>query len=360
MSLAEVDNLLALAYPNAGEGGILCGLPMLLIVWRRDLLTVALRIELNVCEYLRPIVCKPRFPFLLVGLLFLFAAYSAIDSQDTNLLRVHFIDVDQGDSILIQAPDDTTVLIDGGYDNGSAVSYLRSIGISSIDSIVATHPHADHIGGLIEVMRAFRVGGVWTSGAAHTTGTFEAFLDAIAEHQILYHEAGANGMIAVGSLSFDVVYGQPEADDLNNTSLVLHLTYGSVSFLFTGDAELGAEQTMLATIEPDRLAATILKVGHHGSYTSSSPQFLAVVRPQVAIYSAGQGNSYGHPHQSTMDALARVGATVYGTDVDGTVVVTTDGATYQALTEHETLEQQAAATAVATPSPPLRPGWARP
>ncbi|MEO8391434.1 MAG: MBL fold metallo-hydrolase [Chloroflexota bacterium] len=295
-----------------------------------------------------------RFTLILVASLALaFAPWKDVQGRSTALLRVHFINVDQGDSILIQAPDGTTVLIDGGYDNGLAFAYLQSIDVSKLDAILATHPHADHIGGLVQVMQAIPTAGVWTSGAATTTSIFEQFLDAIADHHIPYHEVGTNGVIAVGSLSFDVVYGQANADNLNDTSLVTHLTFGNVSFLFTGDAEQPAEQMMLQTIDPIRLASTVLKVGHHGSYTSSSPEFLVIVQPQIAVYSAGQGNTYGHPHQSTLDALARVGATIYGTDKDGTIVVETDGVTYQVLTERGPLPQQAIATGTSTLTPGL-------
>jgi competence protein ComEC len=223
--------------------------------------------------------------------------------QETGLLRVHFIDVGQGDSILIQSSNQANVLIDGGYDNGLSLAYLQSIGVSHLNALIASHPHADHIGGLTQVMQAVPVDALWTNGASHTTTYFEQFIDTIADRQIPYFEAGANNVITVGDLQFDVVSGQPTAADLNDTSLVLHLTYGGVSFLFTGDAEFSAELQMLQTIDPARLASTILKIGHHGSHTSSSPEFLRVVQPQIAIYSAGRNNDYGHPHQSTLEDL---------------------------------------------------------
>jgi competence protein ComEC len=276
-------------------------------------------------------------------------------SQDSSL-RVHFIDVGQGDSILIQAPDGTTVLIDGGNANGEALAYLQSLGIQQIAAIIATHPHADHIGGLIDVMNALKVDAVWTSGAIHTTGVFERFLDAIDAHQIPYFEAAANDNITVGSLSFDVVYGQESSSNLNNTSLVLHLRYGQVSFLFTGDAETSAEKDMLSTVEPVRLNSTVLKVGHHGSSTSSSPEFLNVVRPQIAIYSAGSGNAYGHPHSQTIDSLLAVGALIYGTDDDGTVIIETDGNSLQVhTTAPATLEISTVQTSAALRYDPFGP-----
>jgi competence protein ComEC len=253
--------------------------------------------------------------------------------QATFRLAVHFIDVGQGDSILIVAPDGTTILIDGGYDNGKALAYLRSTGVTQVNAVIASHPHADHIGGLVEVMKALPVGEVWTNGASHTTGIFEDFVDTIAAKKILYHEAGPGDAIAIGSLRLDVLYGAQSASDLNNTSLVLHLIYGNVSFLFTGDAGRSVEESLTGSAA-NQLRSTVLKVGHHGSSTSSTLSFLQVVKPQVAVYSAGVNNEYGHPDTQPLENLAAVGAVIYGTDVHGTVVVTTDGATYQVATTH--------------------------
>lgn len=259
---------------------------------------------------------------------------SRAPTTGAETLAVHFIDVGQGDSILIQAPDGTTALIDGGYDNGQALDYLRAHQIQHIDLMIASHPHADHIGGLVEVLQALPVGAVWTSGATHTTGIFEQFLDAIAEVKTPYHEAQRGDIIPLGELGLTVLRSDPQASDLNDTSLVLKLTYGQVSFLFTGDAESASEAALLQTATDD-LRSTILKVGHHGSYTSSSPAFLAAVQPQVAIYSAGRHNSYGHPHTETLTALQAVSAQIYGTDIHGPIVVHTDGQDYQIQTTRQ-------------------------
>lgn len=260
-----------------------------------------------------------------------FSPQSSVISPPSPLLHVHFIDVGQGDSILIQAPDGATMLIDGGYSGAGALAYLKAQQITKIDVMVATHPHADHIGGLVDVLRALPVGEIWTSGAVHTTGVFEQLLDAIADAKVPYHEAKRGDTIALGTLQFAVLHSDPDAAELNDSSVVLHLAYGSVSFLFTGDAEGPGEQAMLREVKT-QLPSTILKVGHHGSSTSSSPAFLAAVRPAVAIYSAGAHNSYGHPHASTIQNLKRVGAAIYGTDSAGTVVVTTNGTTYRVAT----------------------------
>ena len=136
---------------------------------------------------------------------------------------------------------------------------------------------------------------------------------------------------------------------------MLRLAYGRISFLFTGDAEHAAEYEMLATVR-DQLSATVLKVAHHGSYTSSSPEFLAAVQPAVAIYSAGRDNTYGHPHPGTIQALRRIGATVYGTDEHGTIVITTDGKNYHVQTEYDRPPIQAPPTDTWHDSISLIPG----
>ncbi len=247
----------------------------------------------------------------------------------SGILSVHFINVGQGDSILIQTPTGASMLIDGGDTDTGVVQYLKSKGVTRLDIVVATHPHADHIGGLVQILQAVPVAKVITNGQPTTTRTYENFLDAIAAARSEYVEVKRGDTLNLGGLSFVVL--NPTnimSDDFNNNSIVLRLVYGTVSFLFEGDAQAAAEASMIASsVSP--VKATILKVGHHGSRTSSSPAFLALVKPEVAIYSAGITNDYGHPHPETLAALAAVGAKVYGTDVNGTVIVTSDGNTYK-------------------------------
>ncbi|MDD5370439.1 MAG: MBL fold metallo-hydrolase [Anaerolineaceae bacterium] len=249
-------------------------------------------------------------------------------------LRVHYIDVGQGDSILIVSPDGKTMLIDGGEQGSGALVYLQSLGIDHLDLMVATHPHSDHIGGLVEILRAMPVDEVVTNGQPHTTSIYERFLDAIDTAKAVYIEAQRGDQIALGNLVFEVLSpARLSGADLNDNSLVLRLEYGATSFLFTGDVQAEGEGGLLASGLP--LQATILKVAHHGSASSSTPAFLAAVHLKVAVYSAGLGNDYGHPRPETLAHLAGVGAEIYGTDVNGTVIVTTDGSGYSVQTARE-------------------------
>lgn len=249
------------------------------------------------------------------------------ESTYTATLQVHFIDVGEGDSILIVAPDGKAALIDGGEPGSGAVQYLKALGLKRLDMVVATHPHSDHIGGLVEVLRTFPVSTVVTNGQADTTPIYEAFVNAIADSKANYVEAKRGDRLSLGPLNFDVL--NPSAvlgSDLNNNSIVLRMSYGKTSFLFTGDAGTEAESSMLAAGLD--LRANILKVGHHGSLSASSLPFLQRVRPELAIYSAGRDNPYGDPNPQTLNNLASVGATVFGTDVNGTVVVTVNANGY--------------------------------
>jgi len=251
------------------------------------------------------------------------------------------------------------MLIDGGSAGTGTLQYLRSKGVDHLDLMLATHPHEDHIGGLTEVLQSIPVAKVITNGQPTTTRTYERFLDAIAAAKSEYQEVRRGDTLTLGSLQIGVLNPTSSSgNNLNNQSVVLRLVHGNTTFLFEGDAEREAEASMVGSASP--LDATILKVGHHGSRTASSAPFLSKVRPQVAVYSAGMGNSYGHPHPETIAALGSIGAQVYGTDTSGTVVVTSDGSSYSISTSKSAGPRAppssgSAPAAVSPPSAPVQP-----
>ncbi len=246
-------------------------------------------------------------------------------------LTVHFIDVGQGDSILIDLGT-TEVLIDGGGKGSGAADYISDYVDGALEAMIATQPDADHIGGLIAVLAAFEVQEIWWNGETSSSNTFNDFRNAVNAENATIHEAERGDSIQVGALTFSILNpAQPLTMSTNNNSIVLSLSYGQVDFLFTGDAESQAESSMLSLL----FDIDVLKVGHHGSNDASSPDFLNIVQPEIAVYMAGAGNMYGHPHQETIDALNNIGAVIYGTDVNGTIVITTDGETYSVQTEKQ-------------------------
>jgi competence protein ComEC len=253
------------------------------------------------------------------------AHFKVAGQADQGTLIVHFIDVGQGDSILLDLGD-TEVLIDGGEKSPGVVSYIDNYVDGPLEVMVATHPHTDHIGGLIAVLDAFEVDEIWLNGDTTTSQTYSQFMSAVNSEGAEVFTARRGDTIHAGNLTFNVLNPVNLSGTTNDNSIVLSLSYGQIDFLFTGDAEQEAEANMLADgIVPD---VEILKVGHHGSRTASSMQFLQAAEPECAIYMAGEGNSYGHPHQETITNLCEVGTEIYGTDIHGTITVTTNGVTY--------------------------------
>lgn len=253
--------------------------------------------------------------------------------DDKQLMRVHYIDVGQGDATLLEVEEFSLLIDAGNWKSTEVVDYLKQQEIKKIDIVVGTHPDADHIGQLAQVIGEFDVGEVWMSGNLSSSATFTNALQAIDASGTEYIEPRTGEVFDVGSLQIEVLHPSEITGSPNEESISLKMTYGDIGFIFTGDAGVKEEQEMIDTgID---LNAEILHLGHHGSNTSTSLAFLKAVTPEVAIYSAGADNSYGHPHAEVIAVVENEGAEVFGTDVNGTIVVETDGKTYKVETQQE-------------------------
>lgn len=255
-------------------------------------------------------------------------------------LAVHFIDVGQGDCILIEAPSGETMLIDAG-ERGNArtvTDYIRKYGDDTLEYVVATHPHSDHIGSMDGVIRAFTVQNVLmprlSKEATPTHAFYKNFLTAVKKAKAKVVAAKPGYTFSFGKGACTVLSPAQQSEDLNDMSVVLRLDWGDTSFLFTGDAEAAAEKQMLSGKYAEYLDVDVLKLGHHGSRTSSTVNFLNAVTPEYGVISCGAGNDYGHPHKETLARLAKLHATVLRTDKMGSIRMYTDGETIYVETEN--------------------------
>ncbi len=241
-------------------------------------------------------------------------------------VRVDFIDVGQGDAILIRTDAGEAILIDGGTERAGAagvVPYLEAEGITKLDLVVMTHPHEDHIGGLIPVLERIPVEMIYADGQVHTTLVYERLLLLIEKLEIPFYLARSGGNIEVGPLKLEILHPNKNfLAGLNNNSVVLRMEIDGVSFLYTGDIEKLAEEFLIE--EGLLLATDILKVAHHGSQTSSSADFLAQVNPETAIIMVGEGNRYNHPDWQVLSRLEALSADIWRTDLHGTITVMVD------------------------------------
>ncbi|GAB4073733.1 S-layer homology domain-containing protein [Barrientosiimonas marina] len=251
-----------------------------------------------------------------------------VTSDQYKEMSAHFIDVGQGDGILIETPNDETILVDGGPKSAGddVVDYLHQEGIESIDLLVATHPDADHIGGLIDVLKQFNVDRVLDSGKSHTTQTYEEYTDVIDKKNIPMDTAASGEMLDLDKrLDIKVLNSKNTSSDNNDSSIVLKLTQGDVDYLLTGDATTKNEQKMMENYD---VSSDILKVGHHGSSTSTSQAFIDEVEPDVGILSYGE-NNYGHPDDAVVDRLNDAGTSLYSTMQSGDITVDSNKFAYK-------------------------------
>ena len=261
-----------------------------------------------------------------------FAAYRAWQTSRIGF-AVHFVDVGQGDGAIIVC-DGKTLVIDGGTaENGAKmVEYLQNtLHVSKVDFVIGTHPHADHIGGLPDVIRACKVKKLYSPVDEFEAKTFETMKRAADDKKLKITVPQAGQSFSLGRAKVEFLAPLGIYDNVNDLSLVVRITYGQTAFLFTGDAERPSEYDM--TDSGEDLSATVLKVGHHGSNTSTSYVFLRQVMPAYAIISCGKDNAYGHPHEEVLSRLADEGAVVYRTDECGTIVCRSNGAKVTVRTE---------------------------
>lgn len=279
---------------------------------------------------------KRVYTVLFLFIILVLSLFSEVLNQPESrpadgFMRVSFIDVGQGDSAFIEFPDGQTALIDAGEASASdnIIDLIEGYGYDTIDYVVCTHPHSDHIGGMSEVIEQFQIKEVYMPRVSHTSKTFERLLTTIGEKGLKIHTAKAGVLLDIAPeivMEFVAPCGN-NYEEMNDYSAVVRLRYGEKAFLFTGDAEEFSEKEILDAGYD--VKADVLKVGHHGSVSSSSYDFLQAVAPKWAVISSGEDNDYGHPHRETLATLKKMNITVLRTDRMGTITFITDGTKIQ-------------------------------
>ena len=246
-----------------------------------------------------------------------------IQNEVSTNLSIYYFDVGQADSILI-TNNDNSMLIDAGNneDGKLLVSYIKDeLNIDKIDYVVGTHPHEDHIGGLDDIIDNFAINKVYLPEALTTTKTFEDVLDAIANNNLNITVPTIGEKFSLGDLNFEIIYTGKGINNLNEASIIIKMTFGNHTYLFTGDTIEEVEKTIL----DKNIDIDVLKVAHHGSSTSTCKEFLEATTPKYAIISVGLDNSYNHPDEATLDRLKKYTNKIYITKDLGTILLTSDG-----------------------------------
>lgn len=282
---------------------------------------------------LHPVVARLIALTIVVGIVFIvwFIPYipNTSGSNECDCLKVVFLDVGQGDAILVQTPDGYELLIDGGRDNKviRELAKGRSFFDKYIDVVVATHPDSDHIGGLIDVFNRYKIDTLITTTNINDTPASAAFTEAVSleSADVIYAESGQQFTLGASTtISIFAPYGDETNWESNNASIILKISYGESDFLLTGDAPAGVEEFIVEKYR-DLLQSEVLKLGHHGSKTSTSELFLDTVLPEYAVVSAAIDSPYGHPHQEVMQRVFARDIQTFHTGTEGTVVFESDG-----------------------------------
>lgn len=276
-------------------------------------------------------LCHKYFIILLLGLLLLSACSIEIDTlqpADDGILEIHFIDTGQSDSIFIKSPNGNSMLIDAGNndDGQTIIDYIERLNVHRLDFVVGTHPHEDHIGAMDDIIEHFDIGKILMPKVTANTKTFKDVLLAVKDKGLKVTSARGGMEFSLDEdVNIDILAPNSSSyENLNNYSIVIKLTYGNTSFLFTGDAEKISEEEMLKN-ENYNLNADVLKVAHHGSSSGTTKEFLSAVSPKYAVICVGNDNTYGHPHKETLELLSDYGVQVYTTADNGNILITSDG-----------------------------------
>lgn len=245
-------------------------------------------------------------------------------NTNNNLLKVHYLDVGQGDSIFIELPNNETMLIDAAesYQSENIINYLKNLNYQKIDYVIGTHPHTDHIGGLKDIINTFEIGKIYMPKVISTTKTYESLLMAIKDKNLKINTAKAGtSIIDTDALKINILAPNNSTyTELNNYSVVTKITYGTTKFLFMGDAEKLSENEI-----KENVTADVIKIGHHGSNTSSSIDFIKKVNAKYGIISVGLNNKYNLPKEETITNWENSGTKIYLTSTNGTIRASSDG-----------------------------------
>lgn len=249
---------------------------------------------------------------------------NAYINTNNDLLKVHYLDVGQGDSIFIELPNNETMLIDAAesYQSENIINYLKNLNYQKIDYVIGTHPHTDHIGGLKDIINTFEIGKIYMPKVVSTTKTYESLLMAIKDKNLKINTAKAGtSIIDTNALKINILAPNNSTyTELNNYSVVTKITYGSTKFLFMGDAEKLSENEI-----KENVTADVIKIGHHGSNTSSSIDFIKKVNAKYGIISVGLNNKYNLPKEEIITNWENSGTKIYLTSINGTITASSDG-----------------------------------